>query len=635
MGQVWQATDTQLNRQVALKILPDAFATDPDRLARFTREAQILASLNHPNIAAIHGIEEAEGTRALVLELVEGPTLADRIAQGPIPIDEALPIAKQIADALEAAHEAGVIHRDLKPANIKVREDGTVKVLDFGLAKTLDLELESDPSQSPTLMSAVTQMGVILGTAAYMAPEQAAGKAVDKRSDIWAFGVVLFEMLAGHKVFTGDTVSHVLASVLKTDPDWTTLPEHTPASLRRLLRRCLDRNPKRRLRDIGEARIGVEDAALAPAGSDIVAGVPASPLHAWQRPVPAAVGLVAAMALSSMVVWSVTRPDPTPQADVTHFTVPVEDGHQMYLAECPRLSLSPDGRTLAYVAARQLYLKRPENLHGVAMAGTVDAESPFFSPDGQRVGFVQGGELKSLSVDGGPLTVIASAGSSGYACVGASWSPDGTIVYRPAGSRVLFSVPAVGGTPQSLTTIRDHAIESFHMWPQVIDGGRRLLFTTIGPTGLWGDAQIVIEDLVTGERTTVVEQGTFGRYVSTGHIVYATASGTVFAAPYDLAREESTGDRFPVESGVRVAGWGGGASFAVSDAGTAAFVHGSVLTRQVLWWVDREGRRVRQIGSPLSLFFLDLSPDGRHVALEISPADKWRCVVHRHHDGPA
>ena len=255
MGQVYQATDTKLNRQVALKILPEAFATDPERLARFQREAQVLASLNHTNIGHIYGIEEAEGTKALVLELVEGPTLADRIAQGPIPVDEALPIAKQIAEALEAAHEAGVIHRDLKPANVKVKDDGTVKVLDFGLAKALDPTPQGDPSLSPTLTAAATQMGVILGTAAYMSPERAAGKPVDKRSDIWSFGVVLFEMLAGDRVFKGETVSHVLARVLDRDPDWQKLPRNTPVSLQRLLTRCLDRKVGMRLRDIGEARV--------------------------------------------------------------------------------------------------------------------------------------------------------------------------------------------------------------------------------------------------------------------------------------------------------------------------------------------------------------------------------------------
>ena len=268
MGQVWQATDTQLNRQVALKILPDAFADDPDRLARFTREAQILASLNHPNIAAIYGIEEAEGTRALVLELVEGPTLADRIAKGPIPLDEALPIAKQIAEALEAAHEAGVIHRDLKPANIKVREDGTVKVLDFGLAKALDPHPEGDPSQSPTLTAAATQMGVIMGTAAYMSPEQARGKPVDKRADIWAFGAVLFEMLAGKRAFEGENVADTLGAVMSADPDWGALPTQTPPTVRLVARRCLARDLNRRVPEIAVARFELEESLASPAGGD-------------------------------------------------------------------------------------------------------------------------------------------------------------------------------------------------------------------------------------------------------------------------------------------------------------------------------------------------------------------------------
>ena len=258
MGEVWQATDTKLNRQVALKILPETFATDPDRLARFQREAQVLASLNHPGIAAIYGIEEADDTRALVLELVEGPTLAERIAQGPIPIDEALPIAKQIADALEAAHEAGVIHRDLKPANIKVRDDGTVKVLDFGLAKALDTTPQGDPSLSPTLTAAATQMGVIMETAAYMSPEQVRGKPVDRRADIWAFGVVLFEMLTGKKAFEGEDVSLTLASVMKSDVNVTTLPQDLPANVRTVLRRCLEKDPSQRVRDIGDVRLAME-----------------------------------------------------------------------------------------------------------------------------------------------------------------------------------------------------------------------------------------------------------------------------------------------------------------------------------------------------------------------------------------
>lgn len=340
-------------------------------------------------------------------------------------------------------------------------------------------------------------------------------------------------------------------------------------------------------------------------------------LRSWQRPVPAAMGLLAAMAISALVVWSLTRPGPASQPQVTHFAVPVEGGHEMFFDECPRLALSPDGRVLAYVASGQLRLRRLDSLDAATMAGTAGAESLFFSPDGRSLGFAQGGMLKSLSLADGLITEVTRVGSSNYDCVGASWGPDGTIVYRPAGARVLFSVPAVGGTPAPLTTIRDPAVETFHHWPQVIDGGQRLLFTIIGPGAGWEDAKIVVEDLDTHVRTTVVEQGTYGRYVPTGHIVYATAPGTLFAVPYDPARGAPAGDRFPVMPDVRVAGWGGAASFAMSDAGTAAFVHGSNQTRQLLWWVDREGRRVRQVGSALSSWVLRLSPDGRRVAVEV------------------
>ena len=618
MGQVYQATDTKLNRQVSLKILPEAFATDPDRLARFQREAQVLASLNHPGIAAIYGIEEQDDTRALVLELVEGPTLADRISKGPIPLDEALPIAKQIAEALEAAHEAGVIHRDLKPANIKVREDGTVKVLDFGLAKALDPSPDTDPSQSPTLTAAATQMGVIMGTAAYMSPEQASGTPIDRSADVWSFGVVLFEMLTGQPLFDGATVSHVLASVLKTDPGWTTLPKQTPPSLHRLLRRCLDRNPKQRLRDIREVRISLEEAATAPPVVDVAATRPTAQLAIWQRPLPAAIGVIATVVVSVLLAWTLTRPDASVPGGVTHFAEPIEGGHDMFGGQCPGLALSPDGRTLAYVASGRLHIRRLDRLESVAVAGTEGAENPFFSPDGRLIAFGQAGAVRSVSVDGGPVTEIAGARvSSEFPCPGGSWSPDGTIVYRPDGSTVLLRIPAVGGTPVPLTTIVDPAVETFHVWPQLLDDGRRVLFTIIGPSGVWGDAQVVIEDLETGERTTVVSQGTYGRYVPPGYVVYATASGTLLAAPFDLARGERTGDAFPVASGVRVAGWGGAASFAVSQAGTAAFVHGSTETRLVLWWVDREGRRVRQIGPPVSSYQLDLSPDGQRLAVDI------------------
>ena len=330
MGQVWQATDTQLNRQVALKILPDAFADDPDRLARFSREAQILASLNHPNIAAIYGIEEAEGTRALVLELVEGPTLADRISQGPLPLDEALPIAKQIAEALEAAHEAGVIHRDLKPANIKVKADGTVKVLDFGLAKALDPSPVGDPSQSPTLTAAATQMGVIMGTAAYMSPEQARGKAVDKRADIWAFGVVLYEMLTGRRPFRGDDVSLTLASVMKSGLDVTVLPGDVTPATRAVIRGCLHKDPTERIRDVGDVRLML-DGTLETGATD---GPPPAPAPGfWQRPMALILLALGSAAIAGLGVWTLVAPQGDTAPSVLRFSIRPRPWTRRWLCE--------------------------------------------------------------------------------------------------------------------------------------------------------------------------------------------------------------------------------------------------------------------------------------------------------------
>ena len=391
MGQVWQATDTQLNRQVALKILPDTFAADPERLARFTREAQILASLNHPNIAAIHGIEEdeVEGRRALVLELVEGPTLADRISKGPIPVDVALPIAKQIADALEAAHEAGVIHRDLKPANIKVRGDGTVKVLDFGLAKALDPSPGADPSQSPTLTAAATQTGVIMGTAAYMSPEQAAGQIADKRSDLWSFGVIVFEMLTGHRLFTGETVSHVLAKVLDRELDFSVLPTSTPRPITRLLRRCLERKPKRRLSDVGEALIHLEEAATVttdePPGT-----TPTAPggRAGWTQSLPWAVaGIVIASVVTGAAVWTLTRSAPATPGHVTRTSILLPSGVPSALPVIYRVAVSPAGTHLVYGGADQLYLRAMGQMEATPIGGRRSAMTPRSPPTGNGLRF--------------------------------------------------------------------------------------------------------------------------------------------------------------------------------------------------------------------------------------------------------
>ena len=442
MGEVWRAHDTQLGRDVALKILPEAFASDPDRLARFQREAQVLASLNHPNIAQILGIETAEGTRALVLELVEGPTLADRIAHGAIPLEEALPIAKQIAEALEAAHEAGVIHRDLKPANIKVRADGTVKVLDFGLAKALDPTPTGDPSQSPTLTAAATQMGVIMGTAAYMSPEQARGKPVDKRTDIWAFGCVLYEMLTGQRAFQGEDVSLTLASVMKSDVKVTTLPDDLPASVRTVLRRCLEKDASQRIRDIGDVRLGMEGAFE----TTVQAAVATPQARGFRQTLPLAAGtLVLGALVTGLAVWSLSRPTAPP---LTRFTVALPTGLDPGGAQM-RVAISPDGRTLAYSDRGQLYRRDLAQLEWQPIPGTDNAVDPMFSPDGQWLAFEDDEGLKRVPVGGGPAVTIVEG-----TIRGASWGPDGTIVFAHPFTG-LFQVPPQGGVPEPLTTLEE------------------------------------------------------------------------------------------------------------------------------------------------------------------------------------
>ena len=444
MGQVYQATDTKLKRQVALKILPEAFATDPDRLARFQREAQVLASLNHPGIAAIYGIEEEGGTRALVLELVEGPTLADRIAKGPIPLDEALPIAKQIAEALEAAHEAGVIHRDLKPANIKVRDDGTVKVLDFGLAKALDTTPHGDPSQSPTLTAAATQMGVIMGTAAYMSPEQARGRPVDRRADIWAFGCVLYEMLTGQRAFPGADVSDTLVAVITADVDLDALPTATPARIRHVLKACLQKETKDRVRDIGDvglAMTGVFETAV----SNVPAGA-ARPARRWST-LPLAVGASAsALVFAGVSFWTADRPAAPP---VSRFVVsaPVLPG------SAPDL-ISPDGRTIVFgnaaggiVGQEQMFVRRLDEVEAVPLLGAQGTVPKAFTPDGQELLFTDGSVLKSVPLTGGSATTLVEA-SFGVGIIstpeGMVWgSPTGLWLGSPSGPQLLAG-PAEG-----------------------------------------------------------------------------------------------------------------------------------------------------------------------------------------------
>ena len=551
MGQVWQATDTQLGRQVALKILPDAFAADPDRLARFKREAQILASLNHPNIAAIYGIEEAEGTRALVLELVEGPTLADRIAQGPIPIDEALPIAKQIAEALEAAHEQGVIHRDLKPANIKVKDDGTVKVLDFGLAKAIQPDPESDPSQSPTLTAAATRAGIILGTAAYMAPEQAKGKPVDKRVDVWAFGAVLYEMLTGTRAFVGDDVSDTMAAVLRAEVNLEKLPDETPSRLRRVLQATLQRDPGQRVHDVADVRLAMEGAFETTVSTPSEPTV-APPLLVWQRPGPALIVVLLVAVLTGLAVWSVIRSESSP---LVRFAVSPDEARLLRILQVsPDVAISPDGKQIAYLTgtsglgAERLHLRPLHQLTSETLVAEGVLASPFFSPDSESLGFYDitpaGSVLKRVSVLGGPTSTICQLPGG---LRGASWGPDGTIVFGSADTTSgLWRVPAVGGEPEQLTTPDPEQGEVDHVWPEILPGGEAVLFTIrANPIE---DSQIAVLSLATGEQKVIIRGGFYPRYSPTGHLLYGV-EGNLWAVRFDLDRLEAVGDPIPVQEG--------------------------------------------------------------------------------------
>ena len=614
MGQVYQATDTKLNRQVALKILPEAFATDPDRLARFQREAQVLASLNHPNIAAIYGLEEADpstgsgqATRALVLELVEGPTLADRIAQGPIPVDEALPIAKQIAEALEAAHEAGVIHRDLKPANIKVKDDGTVKVLDFGLAKALETTPEGDPSLSPTLTAAATQMGVILGTAAYMSPEQARGKTVDRRADIWSFGVVLYEMLTGMRPFRGEDVSLTLASVMKSDVDVKTLPPALPERLRTVLRRCLEKDPLQRIRDMGDLRLAMEG-AFETTVSAVTEPSVAPQLQVWQRPIPLAVAALVIAAIAGAMGWGLMRPAPAPVGTVTRFPFILPEGDVMGIAN--GMALSPDGRMLVYAAerdgARQLFIRLRDQMTVRPLGGTEGARHPFFSPNGAWVGFFADGSLKKVALAGGPPVTLCAAGL----LRGANWGQDDTIVFASSDAPGLMQVSAAGGEPRPLT---EPSEGSFHQWPTFVPGGEAVLYTT----GNFDALEVAVVSLDTGAQQPLV-QGTDGTVTASGHLVFGREA-SLWAVPFDPDHLTVSGEPAPMVEGVQVntRGW---AQYALADDGTLVYLPtaGDDGDQAELVWVDRVTGEETPLGAPPRAYESSrISPDGTRVAIEI------------------
>jgi Tol biopolymer transport system component len=633
MGEVYRARDVKLNRDVALKILPEAFALDDERLARFTREAQVLASLNHPNIAAIYGLEDSNGVRALVLELVDGPTLADRIAEGAIPLDEALPIARQMAVALEAAHEQGIVHRDLKPANIKLRPDGTVKVLDFGLAKALAPAVVQGGAAtvSPTITTpAMTGVGVILGTAAYMSPEQAKGREADKRSDIWSFGSVLYEMLTGTRAFGGDDVSDTLASVLKSEPEWNLLPATTPPAVRRLLRRSLDKDRTRRLHDIADARLEIDEALANPVGDLAMPVRDASPTRKQRlgRALPWAVAIALGGALVA-AVWAPWRTR-TPAAPLHLETTLGADVSLSGLETGSAIALSPDGRTLAFAAqasgaAPQIYVRRLDQLQATALAGTDGSFGPFFSPDGQWIAFFANGKLKKVAVGGGAVVTLCDAPSGR----GGSWADDGTIVFRPfntnADGGTLMRVSSAGGTPEPVTALAPGEVSQ--RFPQVLPGGKGVLYYSLPSPGDFANATVAVQPLPMGARKVVVPRGYFGRYLPSGHVVFIR-EGTLFGAPFDVDRLQLTGPPAPALENIALSLSTGVAQFAFASNGTFAYVPGGVIggAPDPIEWMDRSGKITVLRAQPSNWSNPAFSPDGRRLAIDINDGrqtDVW------------
>jgi eukaryotic-like serine/threonine-protein kinase len=629
MGDVYRARDTKLNRDVALKVLPESFTADPDRVARFTREAHVLASLNHPNIAAIHGVEDRDDVHALVLELVEGPTLADRIARRPLALPEALPIARQVADALAAAHEHGVIHRDLKPANIKVRDDdGNVKVLDFGLAKPVqdarspqsgDAPPRSS-SSSPSVMSpVVTAMGLILGTAAYMSPEQAKGRPADTRSDVWAFGCVLYEMLTGKRAFDGDDVSDTLASVLKGQPDWTALPNDTPAAIRRLLRRSLEKDPRRRLSAIADARLEIDE-AQALAGADASAETRPGVTTRVQRALPWTIAATLAAALiTTILVGKPWRAAPPALSQYLSVDLGADASLSRPISGTRPLAISPDGSMLAFVGERdrvaQLYLRRFGQLRAMPLV-TGQIGDPFFSPDGQWVGFVSiaDGKLKKVPVAGGSAVPICDIDV--LYPRGASWGDDQSIVFNPYSEvwRPLFRVSAAGGKPQPVTTLSEGEVS--HRWPQMLPGANAILFAAFGTQGGIDASNIVVQRLPGRPSTIVLRGAHYARYVR-GYLIYAQGA-TLFAVPFDVNRLEVTGQPVAVVQGVMGFKVSGASLFDMSDTGTLIYVAGELIgTEAPMLWMRRDGTTTVMRALPRDWRAPRFSPDGKRIAFHL------------------
>jgi eukaryotic-like serine/threonine-protein kinase len=654
MGEVYRAHDVKLARDVAIKILPAVFTTDPLRLARLEREARILAALNHPNICAIYGFEEAHGVRFLILELVEGETLAQMLSRpavagastGRLTRAQALSVARQLTEALEVAHDKGIVHRDLKPANITVTPDGVVKVLDFGLAKALGGEASSpDLTQAPDDSTGEPRPGAVVGTAAYMSPEQARGLPVDKRTDIWAFGCVVFEMLTGRVAFGGDTVSDSIAKVLEREPDWSALPPDTSPAMRRLLARCLEKDPRERLRDISDARSEIREASTSSS--------PAAAVHAGRRSsraLPRVVHWIGAGALGAAVTalaaafgWFDAWRAPPPVA-AERLEVGLGDDTLLARTGGASATLSPDGQTLAFVArtataAQQLYVRALDQLQATPLAGTEGARDPFFSPDGHWIAFFAGGRLKKIATAGGAVATLSEAPDPG----GGAWAADGTLVFSPRFITPLVRTPGDGGPAEVITTRIEG--ELTQRWPQVLPGGRAVLYTSSSSPTNMSNANLVVQALPDGPHTIVQRGATYGRYLATGrsaatregrdngHLVFIQG-GTMFAAPFDPRRLQAVGPAVSVIEGVTADGSGGGsgvggAQFAVSDTGTLVYLPGPIVraVSAPIVWMDRTGRLSPLHDALADWSHLRFSPDGSRLAMDITDAagntDVW------------
>ncbi|MDQ5870973.1 MAG: serine/threonine-protein kinase [Acidobacteriota bacterium] len=632
MGEVYRARDTRLHRDVAIKALPSSLSNDPERLARFEREARLLAALNHPNVAAIYGLEEADGSPYLVMECVEGETLSARLAAGPLPVEDALAVAVQIAAGVAAAHEAGVIHRDLKPANVMVRPDGSVKVLDLGLARSVEASATGDPSLSPTVTSGATGTGVILGTAAYMSPEQARGRPVDKRTDVFSFGCVLYECLTGQRAFPGDTVSDSLAAILRAEPDWDALPANTPVAIRRLLARALRKDPKRRLQDMADTRNELEDAIAAPRAPT----VETLPVRPWRQSavLPWALGGALVGAIIALLATRSFGPASPRASPPLRAVLPLPAGTELVTLGRPNVAISPDGRTVIFGAAGpdgpRLYRRSLDRPEAEPIAGTDGGFSPFFSPDGEWLGFFTRTELKKVPLAGGApisLTLVPPVTSGG------AWGNDGHIVFTGVFNGPLMRISEAGGKFEFVSTLDAARGEHAHLWPQILPEGRGILVTIVLGQDFqdYGNAQIAVLDLKSGRRTVVLEGSPFARYAA-GQIVFVRG-GSVFRAPFDLSKLRVTAPPVALPERVAIEAGNGVASFAITADGAIVYADGPPVVEPptTVFRLDRDGRET-PLPLPEGVYsYPRLSPDGTRLALQKCAGESCKIFLYDLH----